>query len=157
MTYYPKVAGIEHMKVQSQHGPELPKGDCLGSLSNFMLGHPSGQDTALLGWLHSTHQHPYHGGDLATFLRSVPRAFPLWFNGGTPTERHPEGDGHVVCAAIPFLCWSEDRLRDGFYDRVRIDSILTWNSTHPHRLLGWTEDIAGFMLPYKPHSKDARV
>jgi len=153
--HFPLVPGIEQARQQSKKGPPLPPGRCLGTVAQFLLGHPSGQDTASIAWSNSKHRHHFHPGDsLDDFLRGMPRGFPLWFVGGSPTENHPEGDGHVVITAVPFLCWSEDRKRSGFYDRVTIKSILTWNRTHPLRLVGWSEDIAGFMVPYKPHSKD---
>jgi hypothetical protein len=152
---YPPVPGIAHAKTQSKHGPKLPKGFCLGSVAQFMLGHPSGQETATLGWKSCKHKHPFDGKDLTSWLHTVPRGFPLWLEGGTPTPNHPEGDGHVVITGVPMWCWSEDRLREGFYDRVAITSLLTWNLTHPLRVVGWSEDVCGFPVGYAPHSKDA--
>lgn len=144
------------MRNQSHHGPAFKAGFCLGSLALFTLGHPSGQDTATLGWEASKHKHRIGNTDMEAFLKGAPRGFALWWEGGTPTANHPEGDGHVALLALPHFVWSVDRVRTGFYDRVLANTITgrAWNHTHPHKLLGWTEDIAGFELPYKPGDKN---
>lgn len=59
-----------------------------------------------------------------------PKAVPVWWAGG----RY----GHVALSIGDGTCWSNDYVRRGKIDRVRISSITNgWN----YRYLGWSEDI----------------
>ncbi|HEY6022458.1 MAG TPA: hypothetical protein VIY48_22130 [Candidatus Paceibacterota bacterium] len=155
---YPYVPAIAHARKQSENGPPFEVGMCLMETEIAFFGeHGFGGDTAANGWDLCKHKHPFKPGviGISAFLRSIPRGFPIWFKGGTPTVHHPEGAGHITISGTPDNNWSVDRKRAGYWDRVTVEAILTWNSTHPLKLLGWSEDIGGRRIPYMPHSKDA--
>lgn len=153
---YPPARAISHARQNSIHGPTFGEGECLEQTEIAFLGvHGIGGATASLGWDLCRFKHPIGDMPLDEFLLTIPRAFPVWFKGGSPTEHHPEGAGHVGPSGVHTIMWSTDRLRTGRWDRVSIKSILTWNRTHPLRIVGWSEDFAGHKVPYKPHSKDA--
>lgn len=155
--YYPGVPAIQHAHNQSKHGPQFRTGFCLMQTEIAAFGtHGFGGDTASNGWDIAKGRHPIGNKSVNEFLKTVPRGFFLWFKGGSPTEKHPEGAGHIVITGTPFNNWTVDRLRGGFWDRTTVEMILRWNSTHPLRLVGWSEAIGNRFLPYEPHSKDAR-
>lgn len=155
---WPAVPAIIHAREQSNHGPAFDVGMCLMQTEIAAFGrHGFGGDTASNGWDLAQHRHPIRKGDTVhRFLSNTPRGFFLWFAGGTPSAKHPEGAGHIGLSGAPFFMWSVDRKRPGFWDRVDVNSMFTWNPSHPLRLLGWSEDIGGIKLPYAPGSKDFR-
>lgn len=68
-----------------------------------------------------------------------PKGVPVWWTNG----RY----GHVVISAGDGYCWSNDYLRTGYVDKVKIQSITAgWGQ----RYRGWTEDINDVVVWEKP-------
>jgi hypothetical protein len=115
--------------------PTSERGFCLREVRECYNVGPAA-DTAALGWK-------------ATKLRGhgrPPRGAVAWWVGGTPTEKHPEGAGHVaICTGWGPSelgdVFSTDIKRGGWFDRVAIEAIhAEWPKL---RYVGWSKDING--------------
>lgn len=123
---------IKAARRQSKNGPRFDPGMCLRE-TRLAMGIGAGAPDAIGAWRRAKRRHPEK--DPANF----PRGVPVFWSGGS------EGHGHVAIATgHNGMCWTVDKLRPGFWDRVPIDSITReWRLN----LLGWTEDLNGRPVP----------
>lgn len=79
---------------------------------------------------YSRAEYGYYGADFRHTTWPPPAAVPVWWTDG--------GYGHVAISAGYGYCWSNDFVRSGRIDKVRIASITSaWGKSYR----GWSEDI----------------
>jgi len=103
---------------------------------------PKKEPTAFEAWRNAMRKHPVTG-DLDSFLKSIPRGVPVFWQGGhiIVINGRKVRPGHVAIATgFGRNGLSTDILRAGYFDKVRLELIhAKWGL----QLLGWTEDLNG--------------